>query len=120
MPIFPRDGRVYLYNKVMPRNPNGRILLLFVGDLIAFYASLLLALLIRGGGTLQVETIEVHLMPFSMIFLGFLLCLYLAGLYDIRRFRGGIDLLKTVALALSIGAIIAIVFFYFVPDICAW
>ena len=44
-----------------------------------------------------------------------ILIFYIAGLYDTRRLRNDIDFLKTLALCLVVNALIAILFFYFIP-----
>jgi exopolysaccharide biosynthesis polyprenyl glycosylphosphotransferase len=44
-----------------------------------------------------------------------LLIFYIAGLYDLRRLRNGIEFLKTLTICLVINALIAVLFFYFIP-----
>src|SRR5208283_2841563 len=92
------------------------ILLLFLGDIVALYAGLLLTLLLRYGGGFYQEFLDVHAAPFTIIFIPWLLVFYIAGLYDLRRLRNNIDFLKTLALSLIANAVIAILLFYLVPS----
>ena len=88
---------------------------LFVGDVIALYISLFAALLIRYGGGFYRQFLDSHLVPFTIIFIPWLLIFYIAGLYDLRRLRNNLDFIKTLALALAVNATIAILLFYFIP-----
>lgn len=84
------------------------------GDILALYLSLFLALIIRYGSEFGKFT-DQHLVPFSIVFVLWLLVFYVAGLYDQRRLRNDIDFLKTLSLAITINAILAMFFFYLIP-----
>ncbi len=88
---------------------------LFLGDVIALYASLLVTLVLRYGPTFYREFVDIHALPFTIIFILWLIVFYIAGLYDLRRLRNNVDFLKTLALATGIGAVIAVALFYFIP-----
>jgi exopolysaccharide biosynthesis polyprenyl glycosylphosphotransferase len=92
-----------------------KIGLLWVGDIVALYASLLIALTLRYGAGLFGDNAGVNLWPFTVVFVPWLLIFYIAGLYDLRRLRNGIEFLKTLAICLVVNALIAILFFYFIP-----
>lgn len=90
-------------------------LLLLIGDVAALYAALFLALLVRYGGGYYDQLVDVHLQPFTIIFVLWVLIFYIAGLYDLRRLRNNLDFLKTLALALVTNALISAVTFYLTP-----
>lgn len=88
---------------------------LFLGDVIALYASLLVMLVLRYGTGLYRQFVDIHAVPFTVIFVIWLVIFYIAGLYDLRRLRNNVDFLKTLALATAIGAAFAVLLFYFIP-----
>ena len=88
---------------------------LAAGDVVIFYAALFVALFIRYGGDLYNQFLERHAVPFTVIFIPWLLIFYIAGLYDLRRLRNNLDFIKTLALAIAVNAVIAILLFYFIP-----
>ncbi len=92
-----------------------KILLLFLGDVIALYAGLFVMLLLRYGAGLWEQFTDTHVVPFSIIFVPWILVFYIAGLYDLRSLRNNLDFLKTLALSLIANAIIAIILFYAIP-----
>ena len=89
--------------------------LLFLGDVAALYAALFAALAIRYGGTLYEEFTDVHALPFTVIFIFWILIFYIAGLYDLRRLRNNLDFIKTLWLAVATSAIVSILIFYAIP-----
>lgn len=88
---------------------------IFLGDVIALYAALFAALFIRYGGDFYRQFINAHAIPFTIIFIPWLVIFYIAGLYDLRRLRNNLDFMKTLALALAIDAVIAMLLFYLIP-----
>ncbi len=92
-----------------------KVVLLFAGDVVALYAGLFLTLAVRYGAGFWVQFTDVHAAPFTVIFVPWLVVFYIAGLYDLRRLRNNLDFIKTLSLSLATNAIIAALFFYFVP-----
>lgn len=84
------------------------------GDIMALYLSLFLALILRYGSEFGRFT-DQHIMPFTALFVPWLLVFYIAGLYDSTRLRNNIEFLKTLSLAITVNAILAIFFFYAIP-----
>lgn len=88
---------------------------LFLGDIIILIASLILTLIIRYGYFPTVETIEAHLVPFSFLFIAFILVNFIAGLYEkhtlIFKNRLPIILLNVQIVNAAIG----VAFFYLIP-----
>ncbi len=97
-----------------------KIFLLVTSDVLIFYIALGLTLFIRyivieqDSGTL-LNSIPLHLIPFSIIFALWLTVFWAAGLYDIRKLRNEELFYKTLVTAFGINAAIATVFFYFIP-----
>jgi exopolysaccharide biosynthesis polyprenyl glycosylphosphotransferase len=89
--------------------------LLFLGDIVALYAALLIMLVLRYGGNFWSAGAGINFWPFTVVFVPWIVIFYIAGLYDPRRLRNDIDFLKTLALCLVVNAVIAILFFYFLP-----
>ncbi len=91
------------------------VFLLFLGDVVALYACLFLTLYVRYGGAFYDAFLDAHVLPFSIVFIPWLLIFYIAGLYDLRRLRNNLDFFKTLALSLGTNAIVAVLVFYLVP-----
>lgn len=92
-----------------------KVFLFFVADAIALYAALFVALLIRYGGQLYEEFIDVHAFPFTVVFVLWIAVFYIAGLYDLRRLRNNIDLVKTILLCIGVNGALSVIIFYLVP-----
>ena len=92
-----------------------KIALLFIGDVIALYAALFLTLFIRYGGSFYEEFLDVHAVPFSALFVIWLIIFFIAGLYDLRRLRDNLEFVKTLWLAILTNAVLSIVVFYAIP-----
>jgi exopolysaccharide biosynthesis polyprenyl glycosylphosphotransferase len=92
-----------------------KIFLLFLGDVVALYASLFLTLAVHYGLGFSEGFIDTNLIPFSAIFILWLIIFFIAGLYDLRRLRDNLDFAKTLWLAIVTSAIISIVVFYAIP-----
>ena len=89
--------------------------LFFVADAVALYAALFITLLIRYGGNFYAEFLDAHAVPFTIIFVLWIIVFYIAGLYDLRRLRNNLDFVKTLFLCLGINAALAVLLFYLIP-----
>ena len=88
---------------------------LFIGDVALFLVSLWVMLFLRYRRVPDVETSIEHLVPFSILFVAWVLVFFISGLYE-RHTLILKHKLPTVILNAQIANIIlAIVFFYFVP-----
>lgn len=97
-----------------------KIFLLVISDILIFYISLGLTLLIRYIFIEQqpmtlYSSIPLHFIPFTIIFLSWLIISWIAGLYDINKLRNEEFFYKTLTIAFGVNAAIAIAFFYFIP-----
>ena len=90
--------------------------LFFIADVAALYASLFITLIIRYGSRFFIEFEDAHALPFTIIFILWVIVFYIAGLYDLRRLRNNIDFLKTLFLSIGINAALAVMLFYSIPS----
>lgn len=90
---------------------------LFVGDALILYVALLITLVVRyGASSFDFERMfRLHLLPFSILFALWLLAFFIAGLYEKHTLFLQKQLPQTLARALLMNALTAIVFFYFIP-----
>jgi lipopolysaccharide/colanic/teichoic acid biosynthesis glycosyltransferase len=96
--------------------PKRDYLILLVGDLIIFAASLWIALLIRYLEIPPLERITQHVSPFAILFVVWIGIFFLAGLYNryTRLFRS--RLLPTIIYTQIINVLVAALFFFFVES----
>lgn len=89
--------------------------LLFFGDVVVLIVSLILTLLVRYGAFPLSDIFDVYAVPFSILFVLFLLVNFIAGLYEqhtlIFKNRLPITLLNVQLVNAGLG----IAFFYFLP-----
>jgi exopolysaccharide biosynthesis polyprenyl glycosylphosphotransferase len=91
-------------------------LLLFVGDCVFYFVSLWLALFVRFGTPPTISLYSVHIVPFSILFIVWLLVYYIAGLYDKHTLIITSQLPTVIFNAQIANSISAVVFFYAFPD----
>jgi exopolysaccharide biosynthesis polyprenyl glycosylphosphotransferase len=90
-------------------------IILLVGDLLFFIVSLWLALLLR---TLEIPSQELfltHLIPFSLLFVVWIIVFYIAGLYEKHTVILKSRLPNILANTQLANSALAVVFFYFIP-----
>ena len=88
--------------------------LLFIGDIAILYLSLFIGLIIRYGFSFNAQ-FDIHLLPFSIIFILWLLVFYISNLYDIGFAKNNIQSFSALFYALLVNSIISLLFFYFIP-----
>ena len=89
--------------------------LFIVADAAALYAALFVTLIIRYGSDFFVKFYDAHALPFTAIFVLWIIVFYIAGLYDLRRLRNNLDFIKTLFLCIAINAALAVLLFYLIP-----
>jgi lipopolysaccharide/colanic/teichoic acid biosynthesis glycosyltransferase len=89
--------------------------LLFCGDILIFYLSLWVTLLIRYQKIPGGELLWNHLIPFSILFLVWFLVFFIAGLYEKRLIIFKNRLPQTIFRAQIVNSVVAVLFFYFIP-----
>lgn len=92
-----------------------RILVIVFGDLASFIISFLVLIFIRFDSSQYLTAINQHLLPFSILYLSWVLTFYVFGLYDLLTIKPTIPYLKRWAIALLCSFAIGILLFYFVP-----
>ena len=93
-----------------------KITAILLGDIVLFYASLFLSLLIRYRGeyiSAAYSFAYAHAMPFSIVLVVWVLVFYLFELYRDKNFKPDITTLTLFGEALAINVAIAIAIFYF-------
>lgn len=98
-------------NSVSKKEP----LVLLFGDLLFFIVSLWLALFLRTLRAPSGELFLTHLVPFSLLFVVWIIVFYIAGLYEKPTVILKSKLPSILANTQLINSVIAVVFFYFVP-----
>jgi len=89
-------------------------IVLFLGDVVLLYGVLFLTLVLRYGA-IKSEDLNVHLSPFSIIFVVWLLIFYVANWYDLKIIKNKLLILENVLVTLLVCFVIAILFFYLIP-----
>jgi len=98
--------------KIQTKNDH---LVLLAGDLIIFGLSLWLALVFRNFTWPVKGLFFLHLQPFSVIFLIWVVVFYIAGLYGKHTAIFRRKLPSLIFNALLVNSAIAVIFFYFIP-----
>lgn len=88
---------------------------LFLGDVLVFYAALWVTLFLRYREIPSSDTVELHLVPFTILFGVWALIFFIAGLYEKQTLILRKRLPQVILNAQIVNSVIAVVFFYFVP-----
>ncbi len=91
-----------------------RKFLLFLGDIITLYLALFLTLYMRYGHNFD-EQIDMHLLPFTIIFAVWIMVLYISNLYEISFAKNNIQFFSDLFYAVAATSAISIFFFYLIP-----
>lgn len=89
-------------------------LILLIGDLIILYVSLAIALIVRYRG-FDFGVFQAHFIPFSIIYLVWIIVFYIHNLYEIDIAKNNVVFSSALIRALIIGGLISIAFFYIIP-----
>lgn len=96
-------------------NLKNRQILLFLGDVVLLYFSLLAALFLGFGRSFSFSIFLYHLFPFTVIFVFWLIVFYVFGLYDLDSAKTSINFYPKLLGALASALILGIIFFYLFP-----
>src|SRR3989344_1950740 len=88
---------------------------LFLGDILILYLSLYLALFFRYGSDFNSQ-ISIHLIPFSLLFIFWIIVFYIAGLYELNLSKNLPDFYSSLFKSIAISTTISIIFFYLIPS----
>lgn len=90
-------------------------ILMFLGDICVLVFSLILALIVRYNAFPSSKVIELHLAPFSILFVAFILVYFIAGLYEKHTSLFKNKLPLTLLNVQLVNTVVGISFFYFIP-----
>ncbi len=91
-----------------------RNLILFFGDVVAMYAALIFALVIRGRWDALAEDVLTHVSSFTVLFLVWLVILYINDFYSRRRLRVDMNFGRSLFNATLVNLGVAVMFFYLI------
>lgn len=92
-----------------------RQLILFFGDLVLIYLTLILTVIIGFGKELNWLIFQQHFFAFSILYFFWFILLYILGLYDLNLIHPKITLLARISQFFFISLIIGLIFFYLIP-----
>ncbi len=104
-----------MYNIVMISQKHREAVYLFFGDILILYFSLFVALSFRYFSIPSYDYFYLHLLPFSIIIIVWLLVFFIGGIYEKHTLILKSRLPSTVLNAQLINSFIAVLFFYFIP-----
>ena len=93
------------------------MLTIFAGDVVLLYISLWVTLLLRYFEIPTEFNIDLHLLPFSYLFIVWVLVFYIANLYEPHAVVLKSKIPATILNTQLINSIIAVLFFYLIPDV---
>ncbi len=88
---------------------------LFFGDIILAFLALLITVRIGFWGRFSWQILQQHLLPFSILYLAWLIFFYVFGLYDLNLIRPKIAFFIRAGQCFLTCLIIGLIFFYLVP-----
>ncbi len=91
------------------------IFLCIVGDIVTLYLSLFFTLIIRYLSVPDTHIILSHLIPFSVLFLFWIVIFFIFGMYERQNFIEKKKIIPTIIQSQFVNILIAIVFFYISP-----
>jgi len=90
-------------------------LILLLGDIIAFAASLWLSLSLRNGTLPSKDVYLNNFEPFAILGVAWIISFYIAGLYEKQRINERRKLPELIIKTQLFNSVVAIAFFYFIP-----
>ncbi len=98
----------------MPSKEKLNKIILIFGDIFIFYTALFLTLIIRFQSWPEEKIWQPHLLPFSILFVLWLLIFYITGLYDLKKFISFKELRSVLIRTMALAGGLAILLFYLV------
>ena len=96
--------------------PNLRKLLLFFGDVILLYLSLIIALILDFSKRFSFDTFWLHFLPFTLLYFFWLIIFYIFGLYDLNLIKKKVSFYSRAIAAFFVCFVAGIIFFYGLPS----
>ncbi len=101
--------------KIMSISAKKEPILLLLGDIVILYASLWLMLLLRYLEIPSNHSLDTHIVPFSILFIVWLIVFFISGLYEKHTLLLKRKLPDTILNVQITNSIIAVIFFYLIP-----
>ena len=89
---------------------------LFLGDVAILYLSLYLTLFVRYGQNFNSQ-ISSHVLPFSLLFIFWIIVFYIANLYELNFSKNSAEFYSSLFTSIAVSAAISVLFFYLIPNI---
>ncbi len=89
---------------------------ILLADILLLYATLFLALVVRNGELPSLFGITTHVRHFTLIFVGWILVFYTAGLYRIDRPFDDAAFARRLATSVLVSGLGSAVYFYLIPE----
>lgn len=89
--------------------------IIFIGDVVVLFVSLLLTLALRYGDGFDMRVWEVHFWPFLALFAIWLLVFFVNNLYSLHSARNSVQFFGLLSKSLLVNAVLALSFFYLTP-----
>ncbi len=99
----------------MRRMPSPQIFFIFLGDIVFLYFSLWLTLFLRNYGDGNPQMFSAHVIPFSILFVVWVMVYYIASLYEPHTVVLKSKLPAIILNAQAVNSLIAVMFFYLIP-----
>ena len=90
-------------------------LTLIIGDLFCLLAALFSELLIRYRANFTPEILNLHILPFGLLFFLTIVILYIFDLYELHKARPGLNFYAALSIILLSVTLFGAVVFYFLP-----
>ncbi len=91
------------------------VLILAIGDVVVLYLALWATLFVRYGGVPSAFVLDKHLIPFSILFIVWLIVFYIAGLYERPILAMKVNASALIFETHIVNSFISLAFFYFIP-----
>ena len=86
----------------------------FLADVVALNLALIATIAIRYQGEFNYQY-QLHLTPFSVVFMAWLVIFYITNLYDQQSWRNSVTFYSNMWQAMISATLLSVVFFYFIP-----
>ena len=87
-------------------------LVLVIGDVAILYFSLWLTLLIRYNQAVSAERWQQHFLPFSILFVVWIIIFYISGIYSLQMAKNNVSFFNTLFKTIMWCILVALAFFY--------
>ncbi len=92
-----------------------RQFILIIGDIALAFLALLLTLNLRYWGNLNSFVLNQHIVPFTIIYLVWIIFFYIFGLYDLKIIGPKSELVQRMIQCFSVCLVVGLTFFYLIP-----